>query len=337
MARWAKTGVAFRAGDVLGDTKAVFKYTENPTHPRLLKHLETEPHALEGRFWRDGTMRVAGREYNGLIESKCYTHGEMTCLSCHSLHSYVAKKDQLAPKTMGDQSCLQCHAKIGSRIEEHTHHASSSSGSRCMNCHMPHTTFGLFVAMRSHRIDSPSAAVSAKTGRPNACNLCHLDRSLDWTAKTLTQWYGHGPVKLTDDQTKIASSVLLGTLGDGAQRAIIAWAMGWKPAQEASGIHWQAAFLGELLADPYSVTRQVAYRSIRTLPGFESFEFDYVAPRVQIESRVRAAIQTWRRVSAGRLDRHGPHLLLDPTGKFDVATHGRLLKARDNSPVSIIE
>ena len=337
MERWGKTGVAYRAGSVLGETKAVFKYTENPTHPRLLKHLKAEPDALVGRFWKDGAIRVAGREYNGLIESKCYTHGEMTCLSCHSLHAYAAPKDQLAPDKIGDPSCLQCHSDIGSKIQEHTHHAPSSSGSRCMNCHMPHTTFGLYVAMRSHRIDNPSAAVSAKTGRPNACNICHLDRTLSWTAEKLTEWYGHEPVSLTDDEKKIAASVLWMTAGNGPQRAIMAWAMGWKPAQEASGRQWQPAFLADLLSDSYAVTRQVAYRSLRTLPGFHDFEFDYVAPKQTQHAKSIEAVRHWMRNSAKNLDRYGSHLLLSADGKFNIDEHQRLLKARDNTPVSIIE
>ena len=66
-----------------------------------------------------------------------------------------------------------------------------------MNCHMPHTTFGLFVAMRSHRVDSPDLALAVESGRPNACNQCHLDQSLQWTADWLSEWYGHERVQPT--------------------------------------------------------------------------------------------------------------------------------------------
>src|SRR4030095_924696 len=79
-----------------------------------------------------------------------------------------------------------------SHLAEHTHHAPSSAGSSCVACHMPFTSYALFTAMRSHRIDNPSAQSTATTGRPNACNLCHLDRSLDWTARTLAKWWGGG-------------------------------------------------------------------------------------------------------------------------------------------------
>jgi hypothetical protein len=335
--RWSRTGVAYRPGDRLDETIAVFRYTDNPTHPLLLEHLEAEPLALAGRFWRDGTIRVAGREYNGLLESKCHTHGEMTCLSCHSMHRYREPADQLAAHGSGDDSCLQCHADYADRIEAHTHHRAESGGARCMNCHMPHTTFGLMTAMRSHRVDSPSAAVSAATGRPNACNLCHLDQTLSWTAQHLTAWYGQAPVALSADQSEFAAAILWVTAGDGAQRAVTAWAMGWDAAHQASGRGWQGAFLTELLRDPYAVTRQVAYRSLRALPGFDRFEFDYVAAPERLAQRAQEGFRLWMRAASRELDRRGAHLLLDGVDRLDIRTHSRLLEQRDHSPIRIIE
>ena len=50
------------------------------------------------------------------------------------------------------------------KIEEHTHHPADSSGSSCYNCHMPHTSYALFSAMRSHRVDRAQRDVH--DGRP---------------------------------------------------------------------------------------------------------------------------------------------------------------------------
>jgi hypothetical protein len=55
---------------------------------------------------------------------------------------------------------------------------------------MPHTSYALFKAIRSHRITSPSARRSRDQKVPNACNLCHIDRGLGWTAHFLSTWYG---------------------------------------------------------------------------------------------------------------------------------------------------
>ena len=40
----------------------------------------------EGNFWSDGVVRIAGREFTSLLVTSCYTDGEMSCQSCHSMH-----------------------------------------------------------------------------------------------------------------------------------------------------------------------------------------------------------------------------------------------------------
>ncbi|MEW6273281.1 MAG: cytochrome c3 family protein, partial [Thermodesulfobacteriota bacterium] len=97
-------------------------------------------------------------------------------------------RDQPAQRPRaGAGGCTQCHAELGAeaRLVAHTRHAAGSPGSRCYNCHMPNTAYGLQKATRSHEITSPSVVESAEVGRPNACNLCHLDRTLAWTADEL--------------------------------------------------------------------------------------------------------------------------------------------------------
>jgi len=54
---------------------------------------------------------------------------------------------------------------------------------------MPHTSYGLLKGIRSHQINSPTVKASLATGRPNACNLCHLDKTLAWSGQKLNEWY----------------------------------------------------------------------------------------------------------------------------------------------------
>jgi hypothetical protein len=74
-----------------------------------------------------------------------------------------------------------------------TFHAQASTGSNCLNYHMPHTTYALFKAIRSHQFPRPSLAQCAH-GVPNACNLCHLDKTLGWTQDWLTKRSGKNPL-----------------------------------------------------------------------------------------------------------------------------------------------
>jgi len=335
--RWQRRGLSFRPGDELAQSKALLLHETSPRDPHLLAQLADEPNALVGRYWEDGTIRVAGRELNGMVESGCYQRGDMTCLSCHSLHDYADPSDQLSPDRAGDESCLQCHPSLRADPAAHTRHAADSSGSRCLNCHMPHTTYGLFVAMRSHRVDSPSVAVSKATGRPNACNLCHLDQTLGWTDAHLVEWYGTEPTVLDEADDTVAAAVEWLVRGDAAQRSVAAWHMGWEPAQRASGRGWQAAHLAVLLADPYVTVRRVAQRSIETLPGFEDFEYDHLWPADKLDVAPRRAWARWRRAAARHLDRRGPALLLDAGGELDMGALSRLHATRDDTPLRIIE
>ena len=204
---WLTEGPRYRAGDDLEESRYVLSrsiLSQTPAPETLQQLLEAHPSALNQWFWADGMIRVTGREYCGLIESPCYQGGEFSCLSCHSMHE-SDPDDQLAAGMEGDQACLQCHDSYSSQVMEHTHHRVESSGSRCYNCHMSHTTYGLLKASRSHTIDSPSVAASVQTGRPNACNSCHLDKTLHWVATYLRRWYGAPAFELPEEERTIAA------------------------------------------------------------------------------------------------------------------------------------
>ena len=329
-----ESGVPFHPGDELETHYALLRYSEDPNDPTLLEVLETDPTALEDRFWRDGTGRVAGREYSGFLESPEHMD-ELTCLSCHSMHAYEDPDTQLNPDVRGNRSCLGCHTDYSDDVSQHTRHRPESSGSECMNCHMPHTTYGFFSAMRSHRIDSPGLQTSTESGRPNACNLCHLDRTLEWTNQYLSEWYSQRHVELDEDERSLAAAVLWVLKGDAVQRTIVGWHMGWDAARVTSGNAWLAPYLAQLLVDPYSAPRQVAYRAIATLPGFRDFDYDFLGSPPERMKKSTEAIGRWR--GMGGPDRAGAHLLMDSRAEINVDAWLRILAERDLRPVVIRE
>jgi hypothetical protein len=289
-------------------------------------------------------IRVSGREYNGLIDSACFKNGEMTCLSCHQMHKSDTDPrtlaewadDQLNPHAVGDNACAECHQaeRYG---EQHTHHAAGSSGSSCYNCHMPHTTYGLLKAIRSHTISSPNVASDRAAKRPNACNICHLDKTLAWSAKHLDDWYGFEPPDLDDDEQAIAASLLWLVRGNAASRALAAWSMGWDVAQEVSGNDWQAPFLAYSLIDSYHAIRLIARRSLRTLPEFENHQMDVVTSSTH-DDRRKAIALIWQKWLSD-LDRQGidrPELLIRAS-RPQVDDLDRLMDQRDNTPISLAE
>ena len=292
---------------------------------------------LRDRFWADGGVRVAGREMNDVLGSPCFKGGEFSCVSCHSLHSYESTSDQLGPEMDGDQACLQCHEKFKGEPSAHTRHAADSEASRCMNCHMPYTTYGLLKAIRSHRITNPSVVAARLTGRPNACNACHLDKTLEWTQTHLVKDFGARPVALVEDDRAVASGPRWVATGDAGVRALVAWYMGWAPARETAGEAWMAPYLAELLADDYSAVRAVAGESLRTLPGFADLDYDYVEAKgaAGVEFRVRVQAD-WARSSMSKTVSN-PGSLLPTDSGVDRGAWKQLMKRRNTLPIALTE
>ena len=317
-------------------------------HMRAL--LAADPEFVRGSFWPDGQVRVSGREYNGLIDSPCFAEATepartMTCLTCHAMHQTPddprpaeiwADTHQVAAGREGDGGCVGCHAPIAADVPAHTKHDADSAGSRCYNCHMPYTSYGLLRAIRSHTVSSPSVQESVEVGRPNACNLCHLDQTLSWTADWLRAWHGIRPPALGVTERAVAASVLWVLRGDAGLRALAAWHMGWAPAREASGSGWMVPYLGELLGDSYEAVRYVAAASLRSLPGLERLDYDYVAPAGVRREAAVDVLRAWRS-SPAATERSDARLLYAPDGSLDTAAMRRLFDARDLRPLFLRE
>lgn len=336
-------GLPFRPGEELRTTRFVAQPTVNGDSPAMQALLAEDTGFVRDSFWPDGKVRVSGREYNGLLESPCYVNATsadrtMTCSSCHVMHKPSADprtlhawaEDQLAADGASDTACTQCHAPIARAIAQHTRHAPASTGSRCYNCHMPYTTYGLLKTIRSHTVSSPSVAETTDSGRPNACNLCHVDKTLAWTATTLQQWYGQTPPPLTPDQTTVSSTVLMALTGDAGQRVIAAEALRWAPAQQAAGTWWMAPTLAQLLDDPYDAVRYSAGRTLGSLPTFDGFAYDFVAgPRLR-RQRQLAAMRVWDGAAGTRQGRDGTAVLVGTGGALQVPEMLRLVRLRNN-------
>lgn len=331
---------------------------------RLLDHAPGSPAAdpelsasLDSLFYPDGTIRVGGREWNGLARSACFSGGrgdrQLGCTSCHRMHG-GSRDDQLDPLREGNGMCQGCHAGYGS---EHSGHPEGSSGDQCVNCHMPRTTYALFKSIRSHRITRPEADATPGA-RLNACNLCHQDRPLAWAAEQLAARSAAGgtpkarggaagrhgasdaggPSEEPGTEAGAWSALAVALLaGDAAQRVIAAAELGASEPRAVSGSGWQAALLAEALDDPYAAIRFVAQRSLRSFAGFEALDYDFSAP----PERRRAAAEWARRRAAAQPVQAaapwGPPLPLDERGRLRRDVIERLTNARNSRPIRIAE
>jgi predicted CXXCH cytochrome family protein len=333
---FAKQGNLFRPGEALERTRHYPRHPRPGSPPEEWAEFRRNPAFFRERWWPDGQMLAGGREYSAQRDSACYEKGNLSCLSCHSMHS-SDPDDQLRRDKPGATACLECHqeAKFRDDVTQHTHHAAGSVGSDCLNCHMPHTSYALLKAIRNHRIASPRAAPLSAAGPPNACNLCHLDRPVAWVQDRLVAWYGQKPVELPEADQTTAAGVRWLLEGHAGQRLITAWHLAWEPARRTGGGAWTAPLLAATLADDYGPVRLVAARSLRTQAGFETFAFDFLTPaaerhRIATDALIRALYRP------PVLDPR-PERLERPDGGFDQARMQQLIQKQDRRSVTIKE
>ena len=207
---------------------------------------------------------------------------------------------------------------------------------------MSYTVYGIQKAHRSHTVASPSVAESVDVGRPNACNQCHLDRTLAWTARNLSEWYGIDSPVLTSEESTVAAGARWALRGDAGMRALMAWSMGWEAAREASGAtgdsDWMIPYLAEFLDDPYDSVRFIALLALRKRAEFARFDYNFVGTA---EER-RAAAQRARERGIythgpSGADGNGTAVLLDASGALEREAFASLLRERDNTPIVLHE
>lgn len=291
----------------------------------------------DGRFWGDGTPMTTALEYNGMALSACYQKGQgnMSCLSCHQLHGDDPNM-LLKPGMRSNEACLQCHTEYRHRLEEHTRHAVGSAGSQCMNCHMPPVVFSLLTTHRSHRIEIPRLESSLGTGKPHACNLCHLDKSLGWTQQELAKWSGkQSPVALSEDEKNLSHMLLMLATHDARTRVIVAGAFNNPAARQATRSQAFAPFLVRLLeAERYPMVRTLLHRALisassdRDLPAYDPLATPPERQKQCVALR-RAFDQPLAPTSSG--------WPVDPQGQPDEAVLRRLLQSRQDPDVTINE
>jgi len=191
----------------------------------------------------------------------CYS--ELKCTHCHDPHRAIGDKWPLTPM-QDDSLCISCHFQFESEksVVTHTHHPYESSGSRCMNCHMPKINEGLEHVVRTHMIYSPTEYPAMLLGNePNACNICHLDKTATWTIRHLEQWYDQQIYRehlINNHYPEPDEAVGLNWLKSENQytRLVGAWHMAFSKSRET------LPQVINMLDDPYMLCRQFAQKAL---------------------------------------------------------------------------
>jgi predicted CXXCH cytochrome family protein len=173
---------------------------------KLADYWKLEPHILgETTFthFPDGTAHKNRMQGNDFVQSLMYTRG-VTCFSCHDPHG--TDNDALLREPIkNNQLCLSCHGPNSQNgphaisIEAHTHHPVNSPGSQCVACHMPkilpQLPGGPFVSTHTFRFVTPAETEQYKI--PNACNVCHKDKTTAWAKAVLAKWDDRSPWRMS--------------------------------------------------------------------------------------------------------------------------------------------
>lgn len=338
---FAQKGNLYRPGEDLEKTRYYPKYPRTGSPASAWADLARNPDFFRNRWWPDGQMLAGGREYSAMRETGCFEKGGMSCLMCHSMHD-SDPDDQLRRDRPGSSACVECHKedRYNDKVSEHTRHAVGSAGSDCMNCHMPHTSYALFKGIRNHQISVPQVKTLETGGPPNACNLCHLDRSLQWTQDWLVRWWKQPGATLPESATGIPAVADWALRGHAAQRVIAAWHLGWEPALAVGGGHWVAPVLGSLLTDDYGPVRFVAARGLGRDPAMTNWLYDFVAPRAELakaREEIERRLEARGKPVASPGGSGGGQGVMLPDGKPDWEKLRSLLGQQDRRSITVSE
>jgi predicted CXXCH cytochrome family protein len=139
---------------------------------------------VPGQYHADGQIDGEVFEYDSFLQSAMHKAG-VVCSNCHEPHAAKLRAE-------GNALCAQCHLPEKFDVTAHHKHASGSTGAQCINCHMPTKNYMVVHDRRDHSMRVPRPDLSVSIGTPNACTQCHADRSAEWAAKAIVEWYPNG-------------------------------------------------------------------------------------------------------------------------------------------------
>ena len=147
----------------------------------------------QGLYHVDGQILDEVYVYGSFLQSRMYQTG-VACSDCHNPHTLKLVQE-------GNGVCVQCHQQFPrEKFEtlelknydspEHHFHQPDSEGAQCVNCHMPAQTYMVVDSRRDHSFRVPRPDLSVKLGTPDACTMCHEDKTVQWAASVVADWNG---------------------------------------------------------------------------------------------------------------------------------------------------
>lgn len=294
-----------------------------------------------GLYHADGQILDEVYVYGSFLQSRMYQRG-VTCLNCHDAHS-------ARPVAEGNALCTQCHNPEGNPDyptlkpalyddADHHRHPDASPGADCKACHMVEQVYMGNDWRADHSFRIPRPDLSEATGSPDACTTCHTDRTPDWAADRIANWFpdssrrnAHFGVALArgrEDAVRAADD-LARLAADSDQPALVRATALWLLEQSNSAT--TAGELADLTRDPDPLVRAAAAglqqlappadraarladaladpsRSVRMSAARSMLDTLSSPPPEEIRPALQSALSEWRSALRTRLDFPETHL-----------------------------
>ena len=268
----------------------------------------------EQLYYPDGQIKDEVYVYGSFIQSRMF-HAGVTCSDCHEPHT-------LQLRVPGDQICLGCHAADRFASEAHHFHKPGSEGARCVECHMPQTSYMVVDPRRDHSIRIPRPDLSDSLGTPNACIRCHADQSNSWAAERVREWYGE-PATGYQDFAGTLQAARTGGPGAAADLLVLLGRAEQPAIARATALSLLASYptpqtiqsISDSLYDADPIVRLGGLEALESLPSGMRFPIG----QHLLDDAVRAV-----RIEAGRV------LADTPADSLDTAQRARLEQAIDD-------
>ena len=158
-------------------------------------------------YFGDGQQNAEVFILGSFLQSKMKARG-VTCSNCHEAHSAKLVAE-------GNAVCTQCHSE-GGRVEfptlrkadydtpAHHHHQPGSEAAQCVTCHMPERSYMQIDPRRDHFFRRPDPLQSQAAGAPDVCTACHTEKTPQWAADAIAQWFPDADHSWQDRRALIA-------------------------------------------------------------------------------------------------------------------------------------
>ena len=249
-------------------------------------------HSGGGLRFPEGALKSNSAEGHDFQKGFCAT--QMSCVDCHSPHAGSSSESGFGNDALYAESCLKCHTQFQDETVSlrHSGHA-AEAGVSCLDCHMPRYNQGVNGLSRTHRICMPVEKQKMETTGANACNLCHADKSFDWTVNELKRGWGVkldvSPEKTMAKRWKEPAVDVWRNGDDNHMRFVAVQCLSREPATDV-----RLKKMISSLNDPEPLNRAHAENAIRrslALPADQRIPVDVLdAP-----ARRRAQIAAWLR------------------------------------------